>query len=107
MRIKYTTDIIDGNVIMAEGGDEGLPINSVSVATSYLKGFLGAGPFGPNTQLCYDESNIPVRVKCPLVSVSGNISDKDFVEIHIAPRTEDDYEDYGDEDDTVENVREY
>lgn len=100
IRLHYTTDLLEGNVVVCEGGDEEHEeTNMVSIATSYLKGFLGSGPFGPKVSIGYDQCDIPMCVKCPLVMSSGDLSEEDFVEIHIAPRAN--------PDDEHENVREY
>jgi proliferating cell nuclear antigen PCNA len=104
IRVRYKTDLLEGDVTIVEGGEgeERDRDNTVSIATSYLKNFLGSGPFGPKVSIGYDDCDIPMRVKCPLVGISGDISENDFVEIHIAPRVNDD-----DDDDLPENVREY
>jgi len=107
IRLLYKTDLTEGNITVCEGEDkESYSSNTVSIATSYLKGFLGSGPFGPNVFIGYDNCDIPMCVKCPLVKSSGDVSDVDFVEIHIAPRVNDDVDDY-EEDSMPENVREY
>jgi hypothetical protein len=107
MRMSYRTDFLEGNVLIAEGGEEEMTENEVSIATAYLKSFISIGPFGPKTQVCYDQSYVPVRVKCPLISSSGELSTNDFVEIHIAPRVNDDIDDVEEDDGMPENVREY
>ena len=104
IRLLYKTDLTEGNITVCEGDDkESYRDNTISIATSYLKGFLGSGPFGPNVCIGYDNCDIPMRVKCPLMKSSGEVSDHDFVEIHIAPRVNDEEVD----DDVLENVREY
>jgi len=107
IRLLYKTDLTEGNITVCEGEDKEMyDDNTVSIATSFLKGFLGSGPFGPNVFIGYDNCDIPMCVKCPLVKESGDVSEQDFVEIHIAPRVNDDVDDY-EEDSMPENVREY
>lgn len=101
IRLLYKTDLTEGNIIVCEGEDKEMyDDNMVSIATSFLKGFLDSGPFGPNVFIGYDNCDIPMCVKCPLVKDCGEVSDQDFVEIHIAPRVNED-------GDALENVREY
>lgn len=103
IRLLYKTDLTEGDITICEGEDkESYSSNTVSIATSYLKGFLGSGPFGPSVFIAYDKCDIPMCVKCHLVKPSGDVSEKDFVEIHIAPRVSDD-----EDDDMPDNVREY
>jgi hypothetical protein len=104
LRMTYTSDLVEGNVLVDCGEETGTRKNEVTIATTYLKGFLGSGPFGPKTIVCYDGSSAPLRVKCPLVNMSGDLSEHDYVEIHIAPRSNDDYDD---DEEEAENVREY
>lgn len=104
IRLLYKTDLTEGNITVCEGEDtETYSSNTVSISTSYLKGFLGSGPFGPSVFIGYDNCDVPMCVRCPLVKSSGDVSEQDFVEIHIAPRVKD----YDEDDDMSENVREY
>lgn len=92
LRIKYSTDYIEGDVVIEESRRSCVE-SSVMLSTNFAKGFISSGPYGPKTIISYTHDEIPVRFKCPLVGKDNKISERDYVEIHIAPRTTDDDED--------------
>lgn len=102
IRMSYKTDILEGDVLVSEGGDDSSE-NAIHIATPYLKNFISSGPFGPQIKISYSGNDVPLCTRCYLVGISGELSESDFVEIHIAPRV-DDEEEVGED---LENVREY
>lgn len=89
LRIKYSTDYIEGDIVVEDSKTPSAE-SSVMLSTNFAKGFIGSGPYGPKTIISYTHDEVPVRFKCPLIGKDDKISERDYVEIHIAPRTIDD-----------------
>lgn len=91
IRIKYSTDMVEGDsLVYSPPSAFHTEEDSIRVATSYLKGFVSAGPYGPQIELSYSGSEYPLRARSYFVGASGEISKTEYVEIHIAPKIDDD-----------------
>jgi hypothetical protein len=90
LRMHYKTDLLSGNVAICGGKEVSIAEESkASIATVYIKGFFQAGIVSPNVDLKYSGNEVPILVHCPLLASNGELSETSFVEMHIAPRVND------------------